>query len=234
MFTRYIKDSQGTKILLFYLILNGYLEDIDEEKELKLVSEEEEYQFGLKISKLYGIISYAIDKDKIEEELELIQTPIVCSLDTFEYHSKSKEIYVYRPDEKEEGEDEEDKELYINDLGVISGVMVIRDDIVISSRKARSFDEDGCISGFEDFKRYVLENNLEIDRWKITYEDKVFTVYYDDRVIYSAIEIDKTSTYKLVIYIIKKINDKSDVKPDRFRVDKYILNKEMNETGGQV
>lgn len=244
MFTKYKKEERGTKILLFYLILNGFLEDEESEKDLKVEVAEEEYKFGLKVKKLYGIIDYVIDRQGIERELDIIRNPIICSKDSFELYSQAKEVYVYSPEadlnEEEEaeqpadnGEDEEravkpvlsskaKKELYINDLGILSNLMVISDDLVIADKKANPFDSDQCVYGFEDFKEYVLTDSLTVGNWDINYKDKVFTVSYQGKIIYSAVEIDKTSTYKMVIYIIKKVRNDAEVLPDRFIVTKYV------------
>jgi hypothetical protein len=171
-----------------------------------------------------------IDRQGIERELDIIRNPIICSKDSFELYSQAKEVYVYSPEadlnEEEDAEQPSDnnegKELYINDLGILSNLMVISDDLVIADKRANPFDSDQCVYGFEDFKKYVLTDSLTVGNWDINYKDKVFTVSYQGKIIYSAVEIDKTSTYKMVIYIIKKVRNDAEVLPDRFIVTKYV------------
>lgn len=200
MFTKYEKSSNDTKILLIYLLLNGLA--VNQVKRLEEV--EESRLFGLKVKKVYGITPEYIDCQRIEKEIEAIQSPIVCSRQTFEYYCDERVIYTYKARQ-------EDSPLWINDMGVVSKVMVIEEDCVITSNKAKSMS-DTTEFGFMYFYDYVLKEECEVGKWHITYSNKVLSVYYksdnddtqSEELLFSAIEIDKTSTYKLVLYIIKK------------------------------
>jgi len=200
MFTKYEKTSNETKVLLMYLILNGYsLAKVDRLEEV-----EENRLFGLTVKKLYGLTNEYVDVGRIEREIEAIQSPIVCSKQTYEYYCDEPNIYAY---EKQIAE----APLWINDMGIISKVMVISDDIIISSNKAKPATDANQL-GFMYFYDYVTKEKCEIGKWKIIYDNKVFSVYYlstngdktTKELLFSAIEIDKTSTYKLVLYIIIK------------------------------
>ena len=86
--------------------------------------------------------------------------------------------------------------------------------------------------GFMYFYDYVLKEECRIWKWHMTYKDKVFSVYYTsdnkkkqkEELLFSAIEIDKTSTYKLVLYIITKASKKvEEWQMDNFKEESYTL-----------
>ena len=122
--------------------------------------------------------------------------------------------------------------LVINDMGVISKIMVITETYVVSSNYAKSFT-DSKNNGFMFFHNYVIHSEVRIDKWRLTYKNKTFNVYYTSKnnngvsteeLLYSAIEIDKTSTYKIVIYIIEKAAKLIDEwTADNFIVETYEL-----------
>ena len=82
------------------------------------------------------------------------------------------------------------------------------------------------------FYEYVLKEECVVGKWRLQYKNKVFSVYYislnndkeEEVLLYSAIEIDKTSTYKIVIYIISKASIVIDEwLPDNFSVQSYEM-----------
>lgn len=221
MFNKYQKASDSTKILFMYLLLNGY--DI---KNVEYIVEEEESRlFGLKIKKVYGITKDFVDVKRIEKEIDAIPTPIICSPLSFEYYSDANIIHAYEAELK-------DSPLWINDLSIISPIMVISENRVISNCIAKPLAETDE-NGFMFFYDYVLREECVVGKWRMVYSDKVFTIYYTssdkhgnphEELMYSAIEIDKTSTYKLVIYVIKKASMLiDDWLPDNFVEQTYEL-----------
>lgn len=207
MFTKYKKSESDIKILLMYLILNNY--DLS-----KIVTVEEvvqEQMFGLQFKKIYGITSEYIDVQKIDEEITNIRIPVVCSLQSYEMYSNEEVIYIYRPKEKE-------KPIYINDMNIISPLMVITENCIVSSGTAKPIEEADN-KGFMYFVDYVLKNECNIGNWQITYttnenhKGNEFCVYYSSKKdgklikqkLYYALELDKTSTYQIVLYIIGKV-----------------------------
>lgn len=204
MFNRYIKsNNKETRVLLLYLLLNGY--NIGEVKRLE--DAEEDKEFGLKYRKIYGITEEFVDTKKIKEEMRAIREPIIYSPQTFELYANCPVIHVYTPEIEE-------YPLVIHDLGIISPEMIITRKCIVSSNVAK---RDGEIPqqdyGFMYFVDYVLKEELRIGKWHIIYDQKCFAVNYvsmingkeHEEMLYTAIEIDKTATYKLVIYIIKKV-----------------------------
>lgn len=203
LFTKYVKSSGDTRILLIYLLLNNY--DI---RKIKYIEETEESRmFGLKIKKVYGITEEYVDVKKIDDEIESIQNPIICSPQSYEYYADSPVIYRYKA---ENG----DTSPVINDMGVISKCMIITEKYIVSDNRAKPL-RDAAICGFTFFRSYVLYSDVMIGKWHLTYNERTFTISYnsdggdgeaaEEEILYSAIELDKTSTYKMVIYIIKKV-----------------------------
>lgn len=221
MFNKYQKASDSTKILLIYLLLNGY----DIRNVEYLVEEEESRLFGLKIKKVYGITKDFVDVRRIEKEIDAIPTPIICSPLSFEYYSDATIIHAYEAELK-------DNPLWINDLSIISPIMVVSENRVISNNIAKPLAQNDE-NGFMYFYDYVLKEQSQIGKWRISYKDKVFSIFYNspdkngelhEELLYSAIEIDKTSTYKLVIYIIKKASLLiEDWLPDNFVEQTYEM-----------
>ncbi len=206
-----------------YLILNNY--SISEIKRLE--DAEEDKEFGQKYRMIYGITEELVDKKKIKAELDAIKTPIIYSPRTFELYSNSQTIHVYTPEIEE-------YPLVINDFGIISSDMIITRKCIVSKNIARRDSEiPSDERGFMFFVDYVLKEELRIGKWHIVYEDKCFAINYIsqkdgvdyEEMLYMAIEIDKTSTYKLVIYIIKKVcaSQLEDWKADNFIDEVYEL-----------
>jgi hypothetical protein len=222
-FYKYEKVEKTIKVLFIYLLLN----DCAGEKDIDHLEEEEEtLMFGIKLKKVYGYSTRYVDVNKIVSEIASIQTPIVCSPMSYEYFSESPNIYVYTPKKTDEGE-----RFLINDMDIISNVMVITENQIISSNKVSLFiDSDRAVSGFENFKDYVLRGETKVGDWNIRYSlaDRLFEVFYGPDLLYSAVELDKTSTYKLVIYIIRKVKrDADNVLADCFECAEYVRKEEQ-------
>lgn len=222
--TKYEKSTDDTKVLLMYLRLNDY--DLSKVKRLEQV--EENRQFDLKIKKIYGVTQEYVDITTMEKEIENIVCPIICSeVQSYECYSNEPIIYIYTAQSAEQP-------LLINDMSVISKAMLVTRDCIISSYKARPVTE--CEEkGFMYFYNYVLYEKCVINGWRMEYgKDKIFRVSYKSEdndkklteydTLFEACEIDKTSTYKLVLYIIKKVSKQiNEWKSDNFKVEKYKL-----------
>ena len=109
--------------------------------------------------------------------------------------------------------------------------MVITDQCIVSSNIAKPL-KDTENFGFMFFYDYVMRSEVRIGKWHLIYENKVFSIYYlsendgdtDEELMYSAIEIDKTSTYKMVIYIIGKVSKFIDNwSADNFKKETYEM-----------
>lgn len=223
LFTKYKLSDGNNRVLLLFLILGGY----DINKIVRYEETLEEHNFGLKIKKFYGITPEYVDTDSIEKEIENIQCPTICSEQSFEYYADSKKLYEYRARFSE-------RPLYINDMGIISKAMMITDEYIVTSNKATA-DADLLQeqSGFMYFAEYVKRSSVKVGKWDISYKDNVLNVIYtspDEKgkehseLVYSIIEVDKTSTYKLVVYIIRKtVSQFEEMPPDNFIEREYTL-----------
>ena len=154
-------------------------------------------------------------------------TPVICSMQSYELYSNTEVIHTYMPKES-------NKPLYINDMGVISQLMVITEQCVVSSNLAEPVESAKDI-GFMYFVDYVLHGECKIGAWEISYKDKEFSVFYTSKgsdeqmhkeLLYRALELDQTSTFKLVLYIIKKAAESiEEVLPDNFTEETWKLEK---------
>lgn len=227
MLHNYKKQDGSSRVLLLFLLLGGNdVSKIDHYEE-----ETEERLFGLKIRKIYGVTSEYVDTAAMEREIEDVQCPVICSEQLFESYVQSETLYKYEAKI-------EDRPLYINDMGVLSKAMIITKDYVVSSNRALSETEaDPDNLGFMFFAEYVTRNSVSIGSWKLSYDSDIdggtFDIYYvssDDNemerreLIYSISSVDKPSTYKIVIYIIRKVAAQlEDIAADNFKETVYTL-----------
>lgn len=210
---------------MLFLLLGGHdIEKVDHYEE-----DVEERLFGLKIRKIYGITPEYVDVATMEQEIENTQTPVVCSERLFESYVQSDTLYRYE-------RKFEDRPLHINDMGVLSKAMMITQDYVVSSNQAMSeTDADTDNLGFMYFADYVTQNKTVIGNWHICYDSDLdggkFDIHYVSRdedgsehkeLIYSISSVDKPSTYKIVIYIVRKVaSTMEEIPPDNFKETVY-------------
>ncbi len=231
MFNKYQKKKDDSKVLLLYLLLNG-----NDTEKIKMVEEVEDSRRKV----IYGVTSEVVNGRQFEQEIEGIQSLIICSPQSYELYSDSRLIHIYTPEER--------TDICINDMSVISRVMVIEENCIVSSNAIeKKSPEEIEHLGFMYFYRYVRTGNMVIGRWKVVYdyESGLFQICYNpdgypteelkqseerketELILFSSVEIDKTATYKFVIYIITKlrdeIHDKIGCKPDNFRMTDYEL-----------
>ncbi len=220
MFSKYRLSTDNTKIMLIHLLLNGFdirniewLEDIEDNR-----------QYGIKIKKVFGITKDFVDVKKIEQEIESIQIPLICSPLSYEYYSDAPTIYIYEAELP-------NVPLWINDMNVISKVMMISENRVVSSNPAFPLQDERCRSkGFMYFYDYALKDECVIGKWHLTYRDKVFSIYYnseyknisEELLLYSVEGSDKMSSYKMAIYVITRASLTIDRWfPDNFNQQTY-------------
>lgn len=236
-FHKYVKKKDEVKTPLMYLLLNGYSINNVIRTELKT----DKNNFGLEITRTYAVTKDYVEKAIIDAEINAIRLPIVCyDINSFEYNSDSPMVYVHLPSDEEQP-------LLINDIRIVGKVMAFMKNVVISTSPAEdliSSDTDAN-NGFMFFYEYVMENTMQILNWKVEYEPienkgvGTFKVHYisdeiddnnnilsNDEILYSAINIDKTTTYKIVLYIIKKVAvNVKEWLPDNFIIEQYELRK---------
>ena len=210
LFSKYKKSNGKTRVLMLYLILNKY--DLTKVTDAVEIAKDE--QFGLELKKIYGETTQFVDVKSINAELEKIKVPVICSLQSYEIYSNSEKIYAYTPKISE-------KPLYINDMGIISPLMVITEDCIVSSNPASPLENSSC-KGFMYFVDYILQGRCEIGKWIITYKNREFKISYCDKtkdgedyeqLLYHAVELDLSSTFRLVLYIIGKVAEEMDEFP---------------------
>lgn len=224
MFSKYKKEDGKARVLMLYLILNNYNLDMIEEA-IEVVQSK---PFGLEFRKIYGETTEFVDIRRIEAELANICVPIICSPQSYEIYSTAETIHTYRARVTE-------KPLCINDMGIVSPLMVITEDCVVSNNMATTV-ENAKAKGFMYFVDYVLKGECTIGAWNITYKNKEFDVYYTSQrngenikeSMYHAVELDKTSTFKLVLYIIMKAaEDEEEFPPDNFEEETWRLENKL-------
>lgn len=220
MFTKYKKSDDRTHVLLLYLILNGY--DLSKVEVMNEVAEKK--LFGVEYRRVFGATTEFVNIPKIEGDLAQIKVPVVCSPLSYETYSTAEKIYSYKAKEKE-------KPLYINDMGIISPYMIITEERIVSSNLAANV-ESADKKGFMYFVEYVLKNRFSIGDWEVEYKENEFTICFTTvkngekrkELLYRALELDQTSTFRLVLYLIDKVVETmEEFPPDNFTQETYVL-----------
>ena len=219
LFNKYQKKRNDSKVLLLYLLLNG-----NDMEKVKIVEEAEDARRKV----IYGITSEVVNGRQFSQEVESIKAPSVCSPQSYELYSDSKLIHIYTP--------ESEGDLWINDMSVISRIMVIEKNCIVSSNLAKEIDSIEQY-GFMYFYNYVINGEMRLENWHVTYKDNLFQIFYTGKednlssdegkefLLFSSVEIERMATYKFVLYIISKMQNKitEKIQPDNFKVTDYEL-----------
>ena len=78
---------------------------------------------------------------------------------------------------------------------------------------------------------------MRLENWHVTYKDNLFQIFYTGKednlssdegkefLLFSSVEIERMATYKFVLYIISKMQNKitEKIQPDNFKVTDYEL-----------
>ena len=215
----YEVKSDQTKVLLFFLLLEPNYIDADDKIEIDRETENETNDFGIRYTKQYAFTNDNIDIERILREIAAFPIPVICSRDSFAHYAESQTLYLYHKYRK-------DQPLIVNDLSIVSNVMLLEEDMIISSRNARPLgDLTTRELGFPYFQQYAMTGDLRIGKWHVTYDaDKlIFCIHHDTYgVVYQSVELDKTATHRMVLYLIKKLSHTLPVLEDNYRVTTMI------------
>lgn len=218
-FSRYVPETQECKLPLMHLILHKY--DLSKINLIEQVNEDS--TCNMKVRKMYGITEEHVDFKKIYRELQNTINPIICdSKMCYECYAKDKEIYMYTPNER--------KIFNIEDMSIISPLMLIEENCIISSNEIIRDEQLPEKIGFSYFKEYVINSYIEIENWTIEYtQDKNFNVTWKDAngsdiMLLSTTELAKSETYQMVIYIINNLQDEIEgIEEQAYNMKKYRL-----------
>ena len=201
-FKKYVKDDGKNKISVFSALLNGVkINSTFKQTDTRL--------FELKVVKEMCFVDENVEISKSE-----IKVPHILELKDFENAFNMYNLYTYTP--------AEDK-FVVNDLGVISPIMCIQKDFVCSAIDIKEHNE--IKYGFNYFYHYVVDNLIEVDKWKISYNTTTsyFEIVYDGNIIYYIESVDKMTTYSIVLYFCEKYRSEQEL------IDKYTLTKYIRE-----
>lgn len=201
-FKKYVKDDGKNKISVFSALLNGVkINSTFKHTDTRL--------FELKVVKEMCFVDENVEISKSE-----IKVPHILELKDFENAFNMYNLYTYTP--------AEDK-FVVNDLGIISPIMCIQKDFVCSAVDIKEHNE--IKYGFNYFYHYIVDNLIEVDKWKISYNTTTsyFEIVYDGNIIYYIESVDKMTTYSIVLYFCEKYRSEQEL------IDKYTLTKYIRE-----
>lgn len=222
MFENYVKKNGDiTRILFIYLLLNKH--DLKSVQRAIVHIDNPKNSPNAQTEMVYAETTEAVDIEAIDKEVGSIIVPTICTETTFQLYTNFDEIICYTPENKK-------KNLYVDDMDIISPFMIIQEDMIVTTSIAKPIDK--ATHGLMCFAKYVLTSECEVGKWHIRYieESKEFIVKYGDEkkteTLYRAKEYDKTTTFRLVLYIIKKaciLLDKENEweVTENYKIDKY-------------
>ena len=158
----------------------------------------------------------------LKREFDSLPLPTVSQRQSFESDCNAPVIYRYRPRQK-------DLPLRINDIGVACPVMLIENGMIISSKKARPvLTLPRGDAGFPYFCEYVLKDRVEVGDWTMEYNQKTSTFIVRHKelgILYRLTGENKTSSHRMVLYILKKLSYALPAMDDNYTSDMFILKK---------
>lgn len=217
-------DGSTTCAMMIDLLLNQY--DTSQIERVEVVSETTQGIMERSSRIMYAFTKEAVDLEKIVSERKEITIPIICSVQSYDMTTDASVFYTYKPFE------DDASKFRIDDLGIIAPRMVIAEGLVVSSERAKSFAE--CEHGFSYFMEYVLHGSFKLGNWEVKYDEetKEYDVFYtfeahkNTESLYHTKEYDKTGTYQLTLYIIKKacekmVEDGVEMPSDQYEIERW-------------
>ena len=199
--TKYRKKTEYQKVMLLYLLLNDYKANIHHAD-----TEIETESYGKTYTKVYGYTTDMIDVEAIQTDIRQTPKPIVCSKKDYQSIAKSQNVFLYQP--------RFEKDLVINDIDIIGGVMLIDKNIVISDMLAKTATPEN--EGFMHFYHYIIDSEFRIGKkWYVKYDNEKseFSIsnftenaygILQQEVIYETVGVSKRDTFQLVLYLIRR------------------------------
>ena len=168
------------------------------DKEITITDKKYEY-YDASITERMVRVGNDFDISKVTDIFKSIKPPQVLSYEMF--IAEEQQLYPF----------ERAKEYYkytsiiggipmvINDLSVIADRMVINKDCVISRNKANPLESTKKI-GFNSFYELVTSGETNINRWRITFRNSVFKVFYRDDKDNEFFVLEITNCFKELAY----------------------------------
>lgn len=189
-----------------------------------------EHNGSVKTKELYYETYDEIDISDIEDGIRKTIPPRVYSdKNSYEYamknaylHKKDIPIYCHVPEIP-------DKPLFINDMGVLSNIMLITNNAVLSDKKAALIADTDDI-GFEKFHEFVTTNKTIIGSLCFSQNGNVFTVSLinedtgKSKMLFESYGADISESYRLVLFVIQHCYmDRDTYSADNFIVKDAVI-----------
>lgn len=221
MFEHYVKKNGDViRVLFIYLLLNNY--DLKKVKRAIVHIDNPKNSPNAQTEMVFAETTEAIDIEEIDREVSEIIVPTICTETTFQIYTSFNEIICYTPENGKE-------KLFVDDMSIISPFMIIQENMIVTTSIAKPISE--ATHGLMSFVEYVLTSECCVGKWHIKYieESKEFTISYGEKnkeILYRAKEYDKTTTFRLVLYIVKKTCDKLNKQgkwevSENYKIDRY-------------
>ena len=189
-----------------------------------------EHNGSVKTKALYYETYDEFDITAVEDGIRKIIPPRVYSdKNSYEYamknaylHKKDIPIYCHVPEIP-------DKPMFINDMGVLSNIMLITNNAVLSDKKAALIADTDDI-GFEKFHEFVTTNKTIIGSLCFSQNGNVFTVSFinedtgKSKMLFESYEADISESYRLVLFVIQHCYmDRDTYSADNFIVKDAVI-----------
>lgn len=184
-----------------------------------------EHNGSVKTKALYYETYDEFDITAVEDGIRKTIPPRVYSdKNSYEYamknaylHKKDIPIYCHVPEIP-------DKPLFINDMGVLSNIMLITNNAVLSDKKATLIADTDDI-GFEKFHEFVTTNKTIIGSLCFSQNGNVFTVSLinedtgKSKMLFESYGADISESYRLVLFVIQHCY----MDRDTYNADNFIV-----------
>lgn len=185
---RKVEDKTFAFVLFYILKMIPYSNEFYEDEKRK---------FGTEVKKLMACGDKDLDL-RSEQDLLLKYKflQVYTDEEMFGLFCPNQNLYLYT-------NPEEEKDVVINDIGVVGNCTYISDKEVCSTVK---FTEEMSTNNFfMNFKEFVQENHTEVSDFVFDFEDGVFTIHYEGKLILEATNVNVSVAYSFVLYTLQHL-----------------------------
>ena len=183
---RKVEDKTFAFVLFYILKMIPYSNEFYEDEKRK---------FGTEVKKLMACGDKDLDL-RSEQDLLLKYKflQVYTDEEMFGLFCPNQNLYLYT-------NPEEEKDVVINDIGVVGNCTYISDKEVCSTVK---FTEEMSTNNFfMNFKEFVQENHTEVSDFVFDFKDGVFPIHYEGKLILEATNVNVSVAYSFVLQSVR-------------------------------
>lgn len=182
-------EDKTFAFVLFYIL-----------KQIPYTSEQydsDEKEFGSKVKKLIACGEKEIDlKSEQDLLLKYKSLQIYTDEEMFGLFAPNQKLYLYT-------NPIEGKDVEIHDIGIVGNCTYISDSEICST--VRFTENMSTNDFFKRFKEFVQKNHTEVADFVFHFENDIFTITYEDKLILEATDINVSVAHSFVLYTLQHL-----------------------------